>query len=162
MTPTVASTNISTDEKYVFQNCRIVYRNFRGEESQFNTKGNRNFCLVLDSNKADILKTSGWTVKPFKKKDDEELVEQLFYTQVKLNYNGTRPPRIYMISKGHKQLLDVETVSVLDYAEIEKVDLHLVPYEWTPGRFKGYVKTMFVTLVDDPLELLYEKEEKEE
>lgn len=59
------------------------------------------------------------------------------------------PPNIYLMTGRRRQRLTEDTVESLDYAEIKTVDLTIKPYNWDVGRVKGYLKTMYVQIVED-------------
>lgn len=138
------------------ENARILFRNFAGEAGQYNPKGNRNFCVLLSEQMAQELSEDGWNVKHLRPVEENDPPQP--YIQVALNYNGKVPPRVVMITSRGKTLLTEDTVNVLDWAEISNVDLILNPYRWNVsgrGGVKGYVKSMFVTIVEDELESKY-------
>lgn len=131
------------------------FRNFSGKGKQFNAEGNRNFCIFLDDVKAEELKRSGWNVKYLRPREEGDK-EQPFL-QVSVNYNN-KPPKIILISSRGKTLLNEETVLLLDWAEIEYVDIIITPYNWTVGGKSGvraYLKSMYVTIYEDDLEKKY-------
>jgi len=137
------------------EGARILFRNFRGEASTYNAKGRRNFCVILDPDLAFKLSGDGWNVKTLKPRDEED--EPQSYMQVKVVY-GSRPPKIVILSGNSRTEVDEETVGMLDWAEIENVDLTIRPYEYdVNGRtgISAYLKSMYVTLVDDYLEQKY-------
>ena len=139
----------------VFENARIIFRNFSGKAGKFNPEGNRNFCLLMDTDIAKDLEREGWNIKWLQPKNDGDQPQA--YTQVRVSYTG-RPPKITMISSRGNTKLDEETVGILDWAEIETLDLILTPYQWEAKGatgIKGYLKTMFVTIREDELELKY-------
>jgi hypothetical protein len=62
------------------------------------------------------------------------------------------PPKITLISSKGKTLLDETSINVLDWAEIDSVDLVIRPYNWTVSGKSGvkpYVKSMYVTIAED-------------
>lgn len=137
------------------ENAKILFRNFSGEEKKFNPKGKRNFCLLIDENSAVKLKADGWNVKYLQPKDPDDALQA--YIQVAVAFENY-PPNIFMISGGKKTKLDEDTVSALDYAEIENVDLIIRPYSWTTSTgsgIKAYLKNMYVTLVENEFEKKY-------
>jgi len=137
------------------ENARIIFRNFEGRASQYNAQGDRNFCVVLDESMAKKLKADGWNVKPLKKRDEED--EQEYYMQVKVNYNG-RPPKVVKIKRGRPIELDEDSVSNLDDADLESVDLIINPYEWNvngKSGIKAYLKSGYFTIADDRFESKY-------
>lgn len=139
----------------VFEDCRIVFRNFAGEEGQYNRKGDRNFCVIIDHALAPQLVEEGWNIKYLKPREEGDVPQP--YLQVKCHF-GKQPPRIVLVGSSNKRDLDEGTVNILDWAEIERVDLIVRPYEWeVNGKtgIKAYLKTIYVTIVEDPLEARY-------
>lgn len=142
-------------ENIVIENARIIFRNFSGNASRYNPAGNRNFAVFLDGELPDILAKDGWNVKWLEARDDED--ERQAYLQVAVSFNAY-PPKILMITGQGKTLLTEDMVHVLDWAEIETVDLIIRPYNWTvndKSGVKAYVKSMYVTIVEDEFESKY-------
>lgn len=137
------------------ENARIGFRNFTGKESQFNRAGSRNFCIFLEPELATTLENDGWNVKFLEPRDPDEDKQAYLPVEVKyLNY----PPKITIITGAGSQILDEDTVNILDWAEIEHVDLIVRPYNWElNGKFgvKAYLKTMYVTIIEDELAKKY-------
>lgn len=139
-----------------FENAKLIFKNFKGEKTQFNREGNRNFCVVIENHEdAEALKNDGWNVKQLSSKDDEEDV--LYYLPVAVAFDPY-PPRVELIG-GRRVLLDEENISTLDQVDIKTVDLVLRPYTWeVNGKtgVKAYLKTMYVTINEDPYAAKYE------
>ena len=137
------------------ENARIIFRNFAGKPSKFNAEGKRNFCLLIDDESANKFKLDGWNVKYLNPRDPDDKPQP--YIQVSVAFDNF-PPNIFLISGGKKTKLNEDTVSVLDYAEIENVDLIIRPYSWeVSGKsgVKAYVKNMYVTIVENEFEKKY-------
>lgn len=137
------------------ENAHIIFRNFAGKESKFNPQGKRNFCLLLDHESADIMKDQGWNVKTLAPRDPDDAPQP--YIQVAVAFENY-PPNVWLISGKKKIKLDEDTVSVLDYAEIENVDLIINPSRWeVSGKsgIKAYLKTMYITIVENEFEKKY-------
>lgn len=132
------------------ENAHILFRNFSGQESRFNLAGRRNFCVVIpDDDMAKRLIEDGWNVKRLRPKDEGD--EETPYLQVAVAFNSY-PPKIVLISGGNKTYLDESTVDMLDWADIQNVDLVIRPYQWEVNGNRGikaYVKSMYVTIDQD-------------
>ena len=83
----------------VVENARILFRNFSGEEKQYNPAGNRNFCVLLDLEMGKLLENDGWNVRWLQPKDEGEQLQP--YIQVKVSYDNI-PPKIVLVSKKGK------------------------------------------------------------
>jgi hypothetical protein len=146
---TMANKNI------VIENAKIGFRNFSGEGGKFNPAGRRNFCVFLEDDLARVLEEDGWNVRWLEPKEKAD--ERKPYLQVAVSYDNI-PPKIVLISGKGKTTLNEGTINILDWAEIESVDLIIRPYNWeVSGKsgIKAYIKSMYVTIVEDEFESKY-------
>lgn len=140
----------------VLEDVRIMFRNFSGKEGQYNRAGDRNFVVFLSNQLAKQMADDGWNVKHLKPREEGD--EPQATLQVRVNFDSGRPPRVVMVTSRGKTPLGVDEVSILDWAEIEKVDLIIRPYEWDVNGKRGikaYLQSIFVTIVEDDLERKY-------
>jgi hypothetical protein len=139
----------------LFEDCRIMFRNFEGRATQYNRDGDRNFCVLLDPEMADQLSEDGWNVKSLKPRDPDSDPQP--YLQVSVGYKY-RPPKIVLITHRGRNDLPEEMIGMIDWIDIAKVDLIVRPFDWEvngkTGK-KAYVKTLFITVAEDALELKY-------
>ena len=137
------------------ENAQIRFRNFTGDPTKFNKAGGkRTFSVVLDEELAHKLMEDGWNVKTWEPEGSDE---PIYHLPVEASYN-LYPPKIYMISGNKKTLLTEDTVAALQYAEYQNVDLIIRPYCWEVNEksgVKAYVKSMYVTIVEDEFEKKY-------
>lgn len=136
------------------ENARIGFRNFQGKEGPYNKKGDRSFAVFLDRQTADQLAAEGWNVKmpkPQENPADPDADERDPYLSVAVAFENF-PPNVYLISNGNPSRLGEEEVEMLDWAELENVDLVIRPYEWEMNGktgVKAYLKTGYFTIVTD-------------
>ena len=112
----------------VIENARIMFRNFKGEETRYNAKGNRNFCGVIDSKEqAEALAEDGWNIKV--KPPREEGEEPFITLPVKIKFSD-RGPKVYLKTGEILNELDEESIGCLDNVDIIGVDMDIRPYDW--------------------------------
>lgn len=142
-------TNTKEKLEVRIDNARIAFRNFTGAEGKFNPAGNRNFCVFLNADIAKKMENDGWNVRWLEGKEDDPQP----MISVKLNF-GNYPPKIVLVSNDKLSLLTEENVNVLDFAELDKVDLILRGYSWEVSGKKGikaYLRIGYFTLTVDEL-----------
>lgn len=143
------------NDNIMIQNADVRFRNFKGEEKMFNTEGDRNFCIFLNEEDAAYLTVRGWNVKQLKPKEEGDTAQD--YIQVAVSYKG-RPPRVVVVNSKGRLDIGADDIHMLDWADVKNWDLVLNPYPWEVNGKKGikaYLKTLFATINEDELELLY-------
>jgi hypothetical protein len=147
------------EDPVTLENIRLIWKNFAGEKRLFNDEGKRNFSIPLTEEVALQLREIGWNVKDNAHKiDPGQPVD--YHIPVTVKMDARIPPRVFLIvrSKNIRIPLDGDTISLLDTAELDKVDAVLRPFNWDVQGKQGvsaYLKLMYATLREDPLDLKY-------
>jgi hypothetical protein len=144
-------------ESVFIEDARIFFRNFEGRKREYNAEGERNFCVAIPPKMLKQFEKDGWNIKYSKRKLDEG-EEPEAYIEVKVNYDTGRPPRVVLITSRGSEDLGMREVGMIDVADIKTVDVSINPYFWDVNGNKGvkaYLKSIFVTLNEDYLDLKY-------
>lgn len=143
------------DEEITIEGAQVVFRNFAGDEKQFNRAGDRNFCIILDPGLAEELERKGWNVKFLRAREEGD--EPRPYIKVKVKF-GDYPPRIVFLTLNGRNAIDEDLAEEIDRLEIENYDVTIRPYDWDVNGNTGrtaYLKTMYVKILEDPLDVKY-------
>ena len=134
-------------DNVVIEDARLIWKNFSGEETQFNRAGNRNFNVIIDDlDFAEELRRLGWNVKEKEARDEGD--DPYFVLACAVSYK-VRPPKIMTYTGRSKAELTEDTVNMLDYADIATCDLVLNGSAWEVNGnhgIKAYVDELHVTL----------------
>ena len=138
---------------------QIKFRNFSGRPTKFDRDGGKkSFALILSPEEADAMSADGWNVQSPVPKD--ESYPTIPIINVKVNLTSNNPPEVWVITDTHKTRLTPETISSLDYAEIEYVDITINPHEFErrDGSIaaNAYLKSLYVKIVKDELAEKYD------
>lgn len=142
------------------EDVRIGFRNFEGREGPYNKKGERSFAVFLPQDLAEQMAEDGWNVKFPQQRDDARDPDEPArdpYLQVSVGFDFY-PANVFLISNENPTRLTEEEVDMLDWAELENVDLVLRPYEWNVNRnsgIKAYLKSGYFTIVADKFAAKY-------
>lgn len=143
------------NKSILIENAQLMFKNFEGVAGKFNPPGIRNFCVKLDPEVAESLAADGWRIRYLEPREEDG--DRLAYMSVAVSY-AKRPPKIVMISSRGKSVIPEEDLKILDWAEMENVDLMINPSDWemngNSGR-KAYLQSMYVTIYEDALEQKY-------
>lgn len=131
----------------------IGFRNFEGREGPYNKTGERSFAVFLDNDTAKELAEQGWNIKFPKdvEKTDPDQESRNPYLQVSVGFEHF-PANVFLISNGNPTKLSEQEVAMLDWAELENVDLVIRPYEWSVRGavgIKAYLKSGYFSIVTD-------------
>lgn len=138
---------------------KLILKNFQGKEDQYNKDGRRTFGVLLSEEDAAAMAQDGWGVKRLKPRpDDPEQYEQP-WLKVEASYRNF-PPTVYLINSLGKIRLTEETIGQLDWTAMGNVDVIINPYCYdafagNPAGIKAYLKTLYVTVLEDDLDALY-------
>jgi hypothetical protein len=97
----------------------------------------------------------GWNVGYLKSREEGEPDRPVIKVKIGFDYF---PPNVTLISSMARTRLDEESIDTLDDITMGKVDLIIRAYNYDVNGNKGisaYLKTLFVTLDEDELELKY-------
>lgn len=144
------------NNQLVIEDATIIFRNFAGVEKQYNRLGDRNFCVIIPPDIAEMMLADDWNVKQLKPRDDGETPGD-FYIQVSVGYKQ-KPPNLFLVSSKGRLRLDQHHAEVLDWVDIAKADMIINPSRYDVNGKKGvkaYVKTLVITVNEDYLELKY-------
>ena len=140
------------------ENAKIGFRNFEGREGLYNKQGDREFAVYLSEEDAIALEKEGWNIKwpKIRPDDNDEEDTRSPFLKVSVGFDFC-PATIYTVTNSANgeqniTLLRPEEAGMLDWAEIENVDLVIRPYEWTvSGKtgIKAYLKAGYFTLITD-------------
>jgi hypothetical protein len=136
------------------ENVRIGFRNFEGREGQYNRKGDRSFAIFLNREIADELAAEGWNVKypkPSAGRVDPDEDERDPFLQVSVGFDAY-PANVFLIANGEASKITGDEVKMLDWAEIENVDVVIRPYEWSVNGstgIKAYLKSGYFSIIVD-------------
>lgn len=153
----------------VMEGMRLIFKNFKGEESEFNQAGARNFGVILPEDVAEAMRNDGWNIKrlnPSEEEKEQGITEGPPWLPVKVRFDKGRPPTILKITSRGKTKMEEDEVEQLDWVDIAvdeqgnpKVDLIVRPYPWTNAMgasgIAAYLQSMYITIEEDDLQRKY-------
>lgn len=157
----------------LLEDVRLVFRNFSGNVTPMNSRGERNFGVILMPEHLERLERSkiDWNIKVLKPREEEDEPQPFLPVAMYFPRAGSkgRPPEVVLITDKidpetgavigkSRTNLNVDTVSLLDWANIVHVDLAIRSFEWDHlGRtgIKAALNAIYVTIEMDTLQAKY-------
>lgn len=149
----MARTNIPNA---VMEGVDLIFLNFSGKPDKYHREGGyRSFSIIVDPKTAKAMEKDGWNIKWPKPRDDGEVKDPTIAVHARFDI---KPPLVYMLTGKNRTRLDEDMISILDSVDIMNVDLiiNASSYDMNdkPG-IKAYLKSMYVTIEEDPLAKKY-------
>jgi hypothetical protein len=150
---------IPNGTQITIRDAALMWRNFEGRETKFKPAGPdaRSFNVVLTQEQYEEFHAGGLNVRMKDAREEYDEDEPLYTLQIAVGYKQ-RPPRVVMITSSSRVNLGEDSVGVVDWVDIGKVDLIFRCAHWdTAGKtgIKCWLKTMFITINEDELEMEY-------
>jgi hypothetical protein len=142
-------------ENIYIENAKLYFRNFSGGPDKYNPNGGiRYFGVIIDEDKVEPLRAEGWKIKDSKPSEvDGSFVS---YLKVKVVY-GKRSPSILLINGSNqddKNVLNENTVNILDCIRIQQAKLNIRPYKYNYSGLQGVsarLESAAFIIVPDPI-----------
>lgn len=149
---------------------RIIYRNFSGRGTIYNREGDRNFCVVIETQEqADMLMDAGFNVKIKEAREEGGIPFMYMKVNVKYHPKGHEferlNPEAVLITGRRQNKLDEESICVLDGIDILNVDMDLSGSNWSAQGRTGrsaYLSKIYITQELDRFATRYAEEESPE
>ncbi len=144
------------NEPLVIEGAALMFRNFRGGPTKFNSDGGlRTFCVELDDELAEIFSKMGFNVSVTKPKNDD--YEPVPYMKINVSYRyEDNLPSVNLYQGGRRVELTESSVGTLDFADIIDCD---VVFKGSPKRdgsgLTAYLQTIHVTIREDAFRSKY-------
>ena len=136
-------------DRLIIDDAVIKFPNFEGREERYNRKGDRNFLLDIPTEEmAQALRERGWNVSIKDKRDEGGDLFMSLKVKVKFNDRG---PAIYLNTNGKVNMLDEESVGMIDQIDIASVSMDIRPYDWEVNGKCG--RTAYLERIDVVQEL---------
>jgi len=140
---------------FMVEDAEITQLNFSGRAGRYNEEGQRSFLVLIDPDIAEAMRKDGWNVHYFNPRQEGDIPRPFINVAVRFD---RYPPTIILLTSKARQKLNEDAVEILDWADIKTVDLIVRGHLWDEdsNRIKAYLKSMFVTINENPLELKYD------
>ena len=145
------------------ENARIGWKNFAGKPDKYNAAGGkRTFTVFFDEEFGRQLEEDGWNIGFLDPREEGDPITAKLQVQVSFK---NIPPRVVLISGDKQENLDEDSVSMLDWIEMENVDIIIQPYNWVMNEgsknekrgVSAYLKAIYVTAVVDEFAEKYKR-----
>ena len=139
------------------EDTKLILKNFAGKADKYNAEGRRSFGVLISPETAADFEEIGIPVKYLQPRHDED--EPIPWVKVKVNMERENPPKIYegkfvnnKISIDEDHPLTKDSISMLDYSDLDYVSVQLSIYDWEWGGKSGkalYLQNMVYVLDED-------------
>ena len=106
---------------------------------------------------AAALIEDGWNLKLLKPKDEDDV--PTYHLKVVVKLDGEWSAKLFLVNRrGRPNQLDVDTVRVLDSAELANIDLTINASKWNvngKSGIKAYLRDLYASQVEDTLARKY-------